>query len=69
MNKLRRGRKAKYPWDKWLARKKEFTLVRGVHFDAQVHGMAQAIRNAAGRREKRVHISIEEDTLLVKVLR
>ena len=62
MTKL--GRPERYPWEKWFS-KKSLTLVRGKHFKISPHGMAQMIRNAAGkeRYNVKVSVSIQDDTV------
>jgi hypothetical protein len=55
-----------YPWDDWLNRAM-FSLTRHEHFDCMPHSMAQMVRNVAAKKNKRVSITIEEDTIAVRV--
>ena len=57
-----------YPWERWFSQK-SFRIIRGKHFDCQVHGMAQQIRNAASYYGVGVSISVEAETVIVKVRR
>ena len=59
----------KYPWEVWFARKEVFRLKRHVDFDAAPHSMSVQIRQAAANRGKRVSVLIENDVLLVRVIR
>jgi len=59
----------KHPWDKWLGRKRPFRLVRYTDYTAMPHSMSVMIRTAAAARGLRVAVLIEEDTLVVTVLR
>lgn len=59
-------RKGSYPWSDWF-RKKAFTVVRGIDFRGQVHGMASCIRNAAVRWGVRVSLDVEGDRITVLV--
>lgn len=63
-----RNRAPVYPWKEWFARP-EFTLYKGKHFKGATYGMAQQLRNWAGRLGKRIHIRIldAEDTIVVQV--
>ncbi len=59
----------KYPWDRWLKRKRKFKLKRGVDYDCMTHAMAVAVRKAATRHDVSVSVGIGEDYLTVKVQR
>lgn len=58
----------KYPWDRWL-RRRRLVLTRGVQFHCEPHGMAQQVRNAAAKRNKRVSININGSTVRVEISR
>lgn len=58
---------AKYPWDRWF-RQQQFTLVRGVDYTCQPHGMAVLVRNTAGHRGLRVSVKINEGVITVRRL-
>jgi len=58
----------RYPWDKWLSRKRKFKLLRGVDFFCQPHSMGMQIRNAATIRGLRAKVHILEDLLEVEVI-
>jgi hypothetical protein len=69
--KKRKGKKFKqfeYPWNKWFKRKK-FKLVRGEHFDCQMHSMAQQIRSKASAQNIPVQLGIDEKVITVTVLK
>lgn len=51
----------RYPWDKWLKRKR-FTLRRGEDFNCMTHCMSLLLRNAAHRRGIQVQVfTVGED--------
>jgi len=58
-----------YPWDKWFAKKRPFTLVRGIDFVCKVHGMAAQVRNKAYRRKLSVRIQQDENSITVTINR
>lgn len=58
----------RYPWDKWLRRKKPFRLTQGEDYQGLSHSMQQQVRNAAYRFGYRVSIQTKQDHLIVTVL-
>jgi hypothetical protein len=69
--KTGQGVKDLYPWDEWFARAriKTVVLVRGKHFNSQVHGFLQTIRNAANRAGVKVSLTTQEDAVAMEVLK
>jgi hypothetical protein len=61
----RGGGKIRYPWSKWLRRRSNLTVVRGVDYFCQPHSMAQQFRNAAARDGVSIGVFIEGGTLTV----
>ena len=60
------GPKRIYPWDSWFGRGK-FKVIRGKHFDCQVHSMAAQIRNYASKNNFHVSLGVNENTIDVEV--
>lgn len=54
-----------HPWDRYFSNKRGFKLKRGVHYSCQDYVMAQQIRNAAYRRNKRVSVDIGDGVIKV----
>ena len=51
MTQRKYAKQSKYPWERWLSRKRPFVLKQGVDFTIQTHGMAQMIRDKCSRRD------------------
>lgn len=56
------GRPQRYPWDKWMKRKK-LTLVKGIDYQCQTHGMIQQLRTKATKLGLFVSVSVKEDCI------
>jgi len=59
---VKRGRRAKYPWESWLGKKgdtQEFR--RDIHFFCEPHSFAIQVRQAAKRASVRVSVGIVGD--------
>lgn len=56
----------RYPWEAWFSRL-SFRVVKGVHFDCTVHGMAQMIRNQAAKRGVRVSLKLSDWAIKARV--
>ncbi len=65
---VKRKHGVRYPWAKWFKSGKT-TLLKGVDFDGQPHGMAQTARQAASRHGVALHISVQEDRIVMEVVR
>lgn len=50
----------RYPWKKWLQRKRALTLRQGKDFDCLPHSFAQQMRNAGYRYGYRVSITVSD---------
>ena len=57
----------RYPWGQWFGRGK-FTLRKDRDYTCATHGMAQMVRNTAGRLGVRVHIQVGNDLVKVRVV-
>lgn len=57
---MKKKKPVRYPWDKWLAYKREYRLKKGKDFDCMVHSMSVQVRNAAYRRGMSVQVVIDE---------
>jgi hypothetical protein len=55
----------RYPWNRWFARRRPFSLSKGKHFRCEPYVMAQQIRNEAQRRNASVSIQIKGKELRV----
>lgn len=66
MKKQHNPAEPKYPWDDWL-RGTTLSLRKGIHFDCQIHGMAQQIRNAARVRRLKVSLRLESSHIHVTI--
>ncbi len=55
---MAKQKKAKYPWDKWLNRKKPYVLRKGEHFKCKLHAMNIMLRRAATSRGKTVSVEV-----------
>ena len=59
---------ARYPWDKWFARR-TITLTQSVDYWCEPHGMVSQIRNAASHREISVSVHLHSGVITVEVRR
>ena len=57
----------RYPWDEWLAHKRTFRLRKGKDFQCASYVMGVQVRTAAAKRDLKVSIIIEGDTLIITV--
>lgn len=63
----------KYPWDKWIKRRRAFTLTKGKDFDVEPSIMMQAVRNRITIHNRtyaaqlRVTINVMEDSIRIKI--
>ncbi len=64
---MRKKKQYRHPFDKWFKRK-NFKLVRGKHFNCMIHCMNVQLRNAAARRNIRLSINVDGNTLHVSNL-
>ena len=64
---MRKKKQIHHPFDKWFKRK-NFKLVRGKHFKCMTHCMNVQLRNAAAKRNIRLSIDVEGNTLHVSNL-
>lgn len=51
----------KYPWDKWFARKRQFTLITGKDFECSASSMMTQFRKQSAERQIPVYVSIRRD--------
>ena len=56
----RRGRPAKYPWDKWLQNGKKVRLFHGDDFDVEPESLRPQIHIAADRRKGKASKSCDK---------
>lgn len=60
----------RYPWAEWFdkARTKPLTLLRGIDFIGQPHGMVMTVRQAAKRHGLLVRVTVDGEKVTVQVL-
>ncbi len=64
---MRKKKQTRHPFDKWF-KQKNFNLVKGKHFKCRVYCMNVQLRNAAAKRNIRLSINVDGNTLHVSNL-
>ena len=61
MDKKKKKKLRRYPWEKWMNSDERTTLRRGRDYDCMTHSMAQQVRMEATRWGLSVSIQIADD--------